>query len=146
MPNLRRGVTGLALPRAVAGELLDHARAQLPNEACGFLSGSLSRREVTAFHPARNADASPLRFTVHPEDQVRLTFAIERDGQDLVGIFHSHVREPAIPSLTDVREVTHPQTILVLASLADPAAPPADALRAWRITRGRAEEVRLALI
>ncbi len=139
-------MTGLTLPRALAQELLDHARAQLPNEACGFLSGSLSRGEVNAFHPARNADASPLRFTVHPEDQVRLTFAIDRAGEDLVGIFHSHVRAPAVPSPTDVREVTHPDVVHVLASLADALAEPEAALRVWRISQGHAEEVPLALI
>ena len=33
---------GLAIPAAVAAELLAHARAELPNEACGLLSGSLA--------------------------------------------------------------------------------------------------------
>lgn len=135
----------LALPRRVAEALLAHAREQLPNEACGFLSGSLPGGSVTAFHPVRNAHASPLRFSVHAEDLVRLTFAIERAGEDLVGIFHSHVRAPAVPSPTDLREATHPDAIHVLATMADPAAPAEHSLRAWRIRDGRADEVPLAL-
>jgi proteasome lid subunit RPN8/RPN11 len=130
----------------VADELLAHARAELPNEACGFLSGSLSAGSVLAFHPARNADASPLRFSVHAEDLVSLTFAIERAGQDMVGIFHSHVRAPAVPSATDLREATHPDAVHVLATLADPLARPEQCLRAWRIRNGRAHEVALALV
>jgi proteasome lid subunit RPN8/RPN11 len=139
-------VSRLALPRNVAEELLAHARAGLPNEACGLLSGSLSAGSVTAFHPARNADASPLRFSLHAEDLVRLTFAIDRAGNDLVGIFHSHVRAPAVPSRTDLREARHPDAIHVLATLADPVAPPQRSLRAWRIHDGRADEVALQLV
>ena len=59
-------MSGLRLPPAVATELLRHARAELPNEACGLLSGSLADGRATRFHPARNADASPLRYNVHP--------------------------------------------------------------------------------
>ena len=32
----------LAIPRTVADELLSHARAEVPNEACGLVSGSLA--------------------------------------------------------------------------------------------------------
>lgn len=136
---------GLRLPRTVADELLDHARRELPNEACGLLAGSLADGRVAAYHPARNADASPLRFTVHPEDLVRITFAIEAAGDDLVAIFHSHTRSPAVPSATDRRTALYPAQFYLLASLTDPDAPPERALRAWRIVRGHGYEVPLAV-
>ena len=88
--------------------MLAHARAELPNEACGLLSGSLADGAATAFHPARNAEASPLRYSVHPDDLVRIVFAIEDGGDDLVAIFHSHTRSPAIPSATDRRAAMYP--------------------------------------
>ena len=134
-------VSGLTLPGAVAEELMAHARAELPNEACGLLSGSLADGRATTFHPARNEEASPLRYNVHPEDLVRITFAIEDAGEDLVAIFHSHTRSAAVPSATDRRTAMYPDAFYLLASLADPDAPPSRALRAWRIYRGATFEV-----
>jgi proteasome lid subunit RPN8/RPN11 len=138
-------VNPLRIPQGVAEEMLGHARAELPNEACGFLSGSLADRQVTTFHPARNIDASPLRYNVHPEDQVRITFAIEQAGEELVAIFHSHTRSAAVPSATDRRTAMDPDPFYLIASLAHPDALPASALRAWRIFRGQAFEVPLTI-
>ena len=136
---------GLALPSSIADEVMLHARAELPNEACGLLSGSLATGRATRFHPARNAEASPLRYNVHPEDLVRITFAIEDAGEELVAIFHSHTRSAAVPSATDRRTAMYPDPFYLLASLADPDAPAARALRSWRIFRGQAFEVPLTI-
>ena len=92
---------GLSMPVALADELLAHARAELPNEACGLLAGDLAAGTASAYHSARNADASPYVYTVHPDDLLRIVLGIEEQGQDLVAIFHSHTRTPAIPSPTD---------------------------------------------
>ena len=138
-------VTGLQLPPAVAEELMRHARSELPNEACGLISGSLPTGSASRFYPARNVEASPLRYNVHPEDLVRITFEIEDAGEELVAIFHSHTRSAAIPSATDRRTAMYPDPFYLLASLADPDAPPARALRAWRIYRGQAFEVPLTI-
>jgi proteasome lid subunit RPN8/RPN11 len=133
----------LIIPAPLAEEMMAHARAELPNEACGLLGGDLADGRAVAFHPARNAEASPLRYNVHPEDLVRIVFAIEDAGQDLVAIFHSHTRTPAIPSATDRRTAQYPDAFYVLATLADPDASPSRALRAWRIVGGQSFEVPL---
>ena len=132
---------GLTLPADLASAMLEHARAELPNEACGLVSGSIQTGEAVAFHPARNSERSALRYTVHPDDLLRIILEIEDAGRDLVGIFHSHTRSPAVPSATDLRESMYPEPFYVLASLADPDAPPERALRAWRIRDGQSTEV-----
>ena len=137
--------TAFTIPAAVADEMLAHARAELPNEACGLLAGHLASGMATVFHPARNAEASPLRYNVHPDDLVRIVFAIEDAGQDLVAIFHSHTRSPAVPSATDRRAAQYPDAFYVLGSLADPDAAPIEALRAWRIRAGESTEVPLEI-
>ena len=137
--------TRLIIPADLAEAMLVHARTELPNEACGLLSGSLAAGRVVAFHPARNSEASPLRYNVDPEDLVRITFEIDDADQDLVAIFHSHTRSPAIPSATDRRAAMYPDAFYVLATLADPAAALTDALRAWRIHDGEATEAPLAV-
>jgi proteasome lid subunit RPN8/RPN11 len=136
---------GLTIPVAVADAMLAHARAEVPNEACGLLSGSLSDGTASAYHPARNVDASPYVYTVHPEDLVRIVFGIEDAGEDLVAIFHSHTHTPAVPSPTDRRQAQYPDAFYVLATLSDPDASAADALRAWRILDGQSHEVPLRI-
>jgi [CysO sulfur-carrier protein]-S-L-cysteine hydrolase len=136
---------GLTISAVIAEELLAHARAEVPNEACGLLAGDLVTEVVSAYHPARNAEASPLRYDVHPDDLVRIVFGIEDAGEDLVGIFHSHTHTPAVPSPTDLRTAQYPDAFYVLATLSDPDAAPADALRAWRIVDGASSEVPLVI-
>jgi proteasome lid subunit RPN8/RPN11 len=136
----------LTVPHAVAAELMDHARAEVPNEACGLLAGDFATGVATAYHPARNADASPYVYTVHPDDLVRIVFAIEDGGEDLLAIFHSHTHTPAVPSPTDRRQAQYPDAFYLLATLADPDAAPAEALRAWRIRDGESTEVNLSLV
>jgi proteasome lid subunit RPN8/RPN11 len=136
---------GLTLSAALAEELLAHARAELPNEACGILAGSLTDGRATAYHPARNAEASPTVYTVHPDDLVRIVLGIDDTGQDLVAIFHSHTHTSAVPSPTDRRQAMYPDAIHILATLMDAQAKPMQALRAWRIREGEATEVPLRL-
>lgn len=136
---------GLTILRPIADAMLSHAHAELPNEACGILSGSLADSVASAFHPARNAEASPLRYSVHPEDLVRIVFEIEEAERDLVAIFHSHTRSAAVPSATDRRAAMYPDAFYVVASLANPDASPESALRSWRIHGGQAFEVPLSV-
>lgn len=138
-------VSGLSLPASLAEAVMAHARAELPNEACGLISGSLASGRATTFHPARNVEASPLRYNVHPEDLVRITFAIEDAGEDLVAIFHSHTRSAALPSATDRRTAMYPEPFYLLATLTAAESPPERALRAWRIAAGEAIEVSLSI-
>jgi len=135
----------LTLPLTIADQLLRHAREEAPNEACGLLAGDLAAGTVSDYHPARNADASPYVYTVHPDDLVRIVFGIEDAGQDLVAIFHSHTHTPAVPSPTDRRQARYPGVFYLLATLSEPDATPAECLRAWRIENGESREVALAL-
>ena len=143
MSTSPKGADRLTLPASLARALIDHALAELPNEACGLLSGVAAEGRALGFHPARNSEASPLRYNVDPDDLVRITFEIDDAGLDLVAIFHSHTRSPAVPSATDRRTAMYPDAVYLLASLADPDAPPASALRAWRIHGGQSFEVPL---
>jgi [CysO sulfur-carrier protein]-S-L-cysteine hydrolase len=136
---------GLVVPRAVAEQMMTHARTQLPNEASGLLGGSLAEGRAASYHPARDSEASPLRYAIDPEELVQIMFAIERAGEELVAIFHSHPGSSPSPSATDRRTAMYPDQFYVIASLADPDAPPDRALRAWRIIRGHSFEVPLAI-
>ena len=142
------GATGFRLPRGIALEMLRQALEERPDEACGILAGGFDAdrgARAVAYHPARNAEASPYRYLVDSEDLVRIVFGIEEAGQELVGIFHSHTHTPAVPSPTDLRSAQYPDAYYLLATLTDAEAPPERALRAWRIRDGASTEVPLAI-
>ena len=130
---------GLSLPFNLARRLLDHARAELPNEACALLGGDEAGARATSLHLARNRLGSPYRYDVEPDDLVRIVHDIEARGEGLVAIFHSHPGSAPVPSLSDLREARYPVVHLV-AGLADPGAP---TIRAWRIAADGAHEVAL---
>jgi proteasome lid subunit RPN8/RPN11 len=138
-------VRGLHIPPEVVEAVMAHARAELPNEACGMVAGPAGTGRAVAFHAARNADASPHRYHLDPEDQVRITYAIERVGHELLAIVHSHPRSPAVPSATDRRDAAaYPGVLQLVASLA-PAAGSGGELRAWRIDGRAITEVPLLM-
>lgn len=131
------------LPRAIADAIQAHARAEAPLEACGLIPGSAYAAEggeALRYVPCRNVLASPVRYTIHPEDLLRVTIDADDAGGVIWGIVHSHVRSPAVPSPTDVDLAYYPDALYLLVSL---AAEPA--LRAWRIADGSVHEVGLEL-
>lgn len=135
------------LPRDIRRAIVAHARAELPNEACGLIIGDRPAADgglAIRWAPTRNRAASPFRYEIHPEDLLRLT--IETDAADEVfwGIVHSHVASPARPSPTDIGLAFYPDALYILVSLHPGEADPATGepgIRAWRILDGTLHEV-----
>jgi proteasome lid subunit RPN8/RPN11 len=122
-------------------EIVAHARRDAPNECCGLVSGSDG--EATRVYPARNAEASPMRYTLHPQDQLRIMTEIEERGEEIAAIYHSHTRTPAEPSQTDINLAENwPDPLYLICSLADPDEP---SVRGFEIHQGRVEEVELTV-
>ena len=121
----------LRLPRAMVDEIFEHARAGLPDEACGIVSGSDAT--ATRFHPAVNGDASPYRYSIESQDLLRIVTDIDDAGEDLLAIYHSHTRSPAFPSRTDVDLALWPDAAYLIVSLQN-AEPD---LKAFTIRDGR---------
>ena len=138
------GPRSVRLPAAIAQAIATQARAEYPLEACGLIAGSAYAADggrPLRYIACRNAAASPTRYSVHPDDLYRIT--VETDDADEViwGIVHSHVRSPAVPSLTDIGLALYPDALYLLVSL---ASEPPD-LRGWRIVDGATHEVGLDL-
>ena len=127
---------GITLPANLRAAMVAHALVEKPLEACGLIGGRGER--AARFHPTRNALASPTRYDIEPSDLLRATMAIEAEGLELWGIFHSHPATQAYPSATDIRLAYYPQAYYLICSLAVPTAP---VLRAFRIVDGAVTEV-----
>lgn len=139
-------MTAVRVPLDVAEAIVRHARDERPNEACGLIVGSAVAAdggEARRYVACRNAAASPSRYTVDRDDLLRVLAELDRTGEELWGVVHSHVRTPAAPSPTDVGEAAWPAAVYVLVSLAGEEREPS--LRAWRIVNGSASEVPLVI-
>jgi [CysO sulfur-carrier protein]-S-L-cysteine hydrolase len=124
----------------MADEMVAHARAEAPNECCGMIGGRDG--SATSIHRARNAEESPLRYVIHPTDQLRIMEEIEARGEELAAIYHSHTGSPAYPSQTDINLAENwPDPLYVICSLADRE----PEVRAFAIRDGEVEEVALEL-
>jgi len=136
------GPASVELPATMVQALVDHARAEYPNEMCGVIFGD---RPAAAggvplrWEPTRNQAASPLRYEIHPDDLLRLTIETENAGEEFWAIAHSHTHSPPRPSLTDVGLAFYPDAIYLLVSLAEDE----PALAAWRIVDGEIHPVEL---
>jgi [CysO sulfur-carrier protein]-S-L-cysteine hydrolase len=120
----------VVIPTAMRDDIVAHARAGLPNEACGILAGRDGRAE--RFHPAAPDEPSPYYYRIEAGEQLRILNEIEDAGLDVVGIYHSHVASPAYPSRTDVEQAFWPDATYVIVSLAGGGAD----LRGYRIADG----------
>ena len=130
--------------------MIDHARAEYPNEMCGVIVGDRPAAEGGAplrWLPARNRAASPARYDLHPDDLYRLTVETDDAGEAFWAIVHSHTHTAARPSATDIGQAFYPDALYILVSLSSEdnpeTLPDVPTVRAWRIVDGEAFEVEL---
>jgi proteasome lid subunit RPN8/RPN11 len=123
----------VVVPDEIRKQLVEHAREEAPNEACGlvaFRDGVAER-----YLPGENTLGSPYRFELRPRDPA--DFFLEDEGYELA-VFHSHPETAPRPSRTDVENIGlwegRPYLILGLAS---------GELAGWRIRQGGIEPLDL---
>ena len=89
----------MVIPAEVRSALVEHAEAELPNEACGLLV--LKDGTAERFVPGRNRAASPYRFELEVDPEI---WFLEDEGYELA-VVHSHPSSPPRPSRTDVENI-----------------------------------------
>ena len=124
----------MRISKADWDQLVAHARAEAPNECCGWLRGHDGG--VEEVHRAENLRASPYGYELDGKSLLAANEA-DDDGYE-VGIYHSHPRSPAEPSQTDINLAHYPHWSYLIVSLAGEAT-----VRAWRIADGRVDEEQL---
>jgi [CysO sulfur-carrier protein]-S-L-cysteine hydrolase len=123
----------VVIPEEIRTALVEHARAEAPNEACGLIA--LRDSNAERYLPGTNRLQSPYRFELLPNDPK--DFFLEDEGYELA-VFHSHPETAPRPSRTDIENIGlwegRPYVILGLAS---------GELAAWRIRDGQVEPLEL---
>jgi len=116
-------------------EMVAHALAGHPLEACGLLAGDADG-VVHHFEPTENVAGSSKLYTVAPKDLLAADRRAEEEGWELIGVMHSHTHTDPWPSPTDVAQAPDPGWHYVIVSLRGDA----PMLRSFRIVEGTITE------
>jgi proteasome lid subunit RPN8/RPN11 len=124
----------MRISRALLDDVIEHARAEAPNECVGIITvrDGVAQRIIRA----TNAAASPLRYELDPRELFRIHEAIDDSGDDLGAIYHSHTRSDPLPSETDKNLAFYPDALYVIVGLKSSEPD----VRAWRIVDGDVSE------
>lgn len=106
----------LSVSPEVLAEIVAHARAQAPIEACGYLAEKDGR--VCRVFRLTNADASPEHFSLLPKEQFEAVRTMRQEGLRLRAVYHSHPASPARMSDEDIRLAVDRSLSYVIVSLA----------------------------
>ncbi len=123
-------------PRHVAA-IGRHGEADYPAEACGLIGGTLDgeRKVAVQLVPLANrrSDSARNRYLIDPESFRRAERRLDRDGLDVIGVYHSHPDHPPEPSAFD-REHAWPWLSYVIVGVERGRA---GALKSWVLADDR---------
>jgi proteasome lid subunit RPN8/RPN11 len=105
----------LVISKAVYDQIIAHANADLPNEACGYLAGT--NNEVSVAYELTNVDHSIDHFSFDPAEQFKAIKDARSKDLEIVANYHSHPSSPARPSIEDIRLAYDPTISYVIVSL-----------------------------
>lgn len=120
-------------------EIAAHGERDYPYEACGLLLGSFRADgqkivgETYAISNAREEEAKRNRFLIRPEELLRGERYAETSGLEVVGFYHSHPDDSAVPSQYDL-EHAWPLYSYIVVSVRSGAA---EELRSWEMQADR---------
>jgi [CysO sulfur-carrier protein]-S-L-cysteine hydrolase len=106
----------LTIRRDIVDAIIEHARRDHPDEACGVVAGPSGSDRPERFIPMLNAARSPTFYEFDSMDLLRLYREMEDRDEDPVVIYHSHTATEAYPSRTDVSIAAEPHAHYVLVS------------------------------
>lgn len=123
----------LAVDLRIAPEVYDvmirHALGDAPLECCGLLAGRAG--QAWRIYPLANASQSETRYDADPKALIEAVQTIRRESTEIVAIYHSHPRWPAIPSKTDLSENHYGEVPRIIVGLL----PDPPECRIWRLYR-----------
>ena len=131
----------IEIARKYVDEMIAHSRQDDPDECCGVLLGENGR--VVAIRRVTNAEHSPYRYNMDPNEFYKVYQEAEDKGWEMWGFYHSHTHTQAYPSQTDRNRAIESGWLdpyYLLVSLEDKENP---VVRAFRITDDDVEEEEL---
>ena len=120
-----------------------HAEEAYPQECFGFLLGRFGEDRIRAACPGQNVNASRPhdRYEMDPQEFLQVQLEAEKWEGDVVGFYHSHPDDKAIPSTYD-RERAWEEYLYLIIPVAGGRAGRA---RLWQVTAPEAPFSEMAL-
>lgn len=127
-------VPDLSIPQTILDEIVSHAKELAPYECCGLLAGQAGRvthlyritnvvavdgaEKLALFDHAKTShlerlspgERAEIAFVMDARDLAAAQKDMRKKGLDLQVIYHSHPRDPARPSVTDIKIATNYET------------------------------------
>jgi proteasome lid subunit RPN8/RPN11 len=115
-----------------------HGERDYPYECCGLMLGRFHdrRKEVSEVYPISNAreeEEKRNRFLIRPEELMRGEKYAREKNLDVVGFYHSHPDDVAVPSQYDLEHAWPTYSYIVMAVESGRAAD----LRSWEMESDR---------
>jgi proteasome lid subunit RPN8/RPN11 len=127
----------LTISRDLYDKIVEHARKDHPDEACGVIAGPAGSDTAARFIPMQNAERSPTFYRFDSREQLKVWREMDDNDEEAVVIYHSHTATEAYPSRTDISYASEPQAHYVLVSTRDE---PEAEFRSYRIIDGQVTE------
>jgi proteasome lid subunit RPN8/RPN11 len=127
--------------------MIEHARRDHPDEACGIVAGPAGTDRPERFVPMVNAARSPTFYEFDSMDLLRLYRDLDARDEEPVIVYHSHTATEAYPSRTDISYASEPQAHYVVVSTREcgNGEGPVE-LRSYRIVDGVVREEEISLV
>ena len=111
----------ITLKKADYEKILAHARASLPEEACGLIAGTEADglKRIEEVYLLENTDHSKEHFTISPQAQLAAIKDMRAKGLLPLGNWHSHPESPSRPSEEDKRLFFDSKARYLILSLQD---------------------------
>ncbi|MCX4719674.1 M67 family metallopeptidase [Streptomyces virginiae] len=126
----------LTLTQDLYDRIVEHARQDHPDEACGVVAGPAGTDRPERFVPMLNAARSPTFYEFDSKDLLKLYRDLDDRDEEPVIVYHSHTATEAYPSRTDVTYANEPHAHYVLVSTADKDGLGEFQFRSYRIVDG----------
>jgi proteasome lid subunit RPN8/RPN11 len=128
----------IALEEQHKDEMRAHGERDYPFECCGLMLGRFvdGRKEVLETYPISNAreeEAKRNRFLIRAEELMRGEKYAREKALDVVGFYHSHPDDVAVPSQYDLEHAWPTYSYIVIAVEQGRAAD----LRSWEMESDR---------
>ena len=127
----------LTIPKDLYDQIVAHARADHPDEACGVLAGPAGSDRPERVIPMTNAARSPTFYEFDSTEQFRLWREMDEHDEEPIVIYHSHTATEAYPSRADIGLAMEPGAHYVLVSTRDSDQ---TEFRSYRILDGQVTE------
>jgi proteasome lid subunit RPN8/RPN11 len=107
----------IKIPKSIYLEMVEHAKRESPLECCGILGGK--DHTVKKAFELQNTERSPVRYSLSPQEQLKVFEELEKESMEMVAVYHSHTHTIPFPSETDVRLAFYPEVSSIIISLTE---------------------------